>query len=254
MVSPEQGKQELGLLVGFLSAYILRASTSFLEKWLIHNCQACTFGRSGSAVLAVERGMAWSEASDRLGGAQSEIVSLAACRLIFWHWLQPLCFAAIFYSWSKELSFLQLCLGCAVLARELLYFGCSLLALGLCPAYLLVDVMATWCSGARGETIAFVLMPEKFLGWYMLGQHPDSRAKKVYNIYFALVLLLDCCGLLALYAGYASWSPWPPLPIAACYGVNAVSALCLPIWATVLIIVQMNTRPPEELEQTLSPM
>ncbi|CAJ1339988.1 unnamed protein product [Effrenium voratum] len=118
---------------------------------------------------------------------------------------------------------------------QVLYFGCTLLALVHCPAFLLWDIAATWRSGARGEAFASVMMPEKFLGWYMQGSSPTQSAIRRFNMYCSLVLLLDICGLFALWAGLAGWTATPPVPLLICYSVTALSLLAVPLWAAVIL-------------------
>eukprot|EP00913_Durusdinium_trenchii_P009673 g9090.t1 len=72
--------------------------------------------------------------------------------------MQPITYALLLYSWSDDAYFgktwnLQAVLAAAVLLREVLYFICTLFALVQCPAFLLIDLAATWRSGARGEAV-----------------------------------------------------------------------------------------------------
>ncbi|CAE7237392.1 Slc4a1, partial [Symbiodinium necroappetens] len=110
-----------------------------------------------AAVLASERGLSWREAKARLDATDDfQLNVLAALRLVFWHWMQPAAYVLLLYGWSDDPYFrsrsdFQVVMAIAVLVREVLYFGCTVLALVRCPAFLLVDVIATWRSGARGE-------------------------------------------------------------------------------------------------------
>ncbi|CAE7946888.1 Slc4a10 [Symbiodinium sp. KB8] len=158
-LSPAKTRQEISMLVGFLASYVLRGATSFVEGFLRRACHACVCGRgvAEAAVLASERGLSWREAKARLDATDDfQLNVLAALRLVFWHWMQPAAYVLLLYGWSDDPYFrsrsdFQVVMAIAVLVREVLYFGCTVLALVRCPAFLLVDVIATWRSGARGE-------------------------------------------------------------------------------------------------------
>ncbi|CAE7213838.1 SLC4A10, partial [Symbiodinium pilosum] len=169
---------------------------------------------------------------------------LAAFRLVFWHWMQPSAYALLLYAWSDDPYFrssgssFQIVMALAVLIREVMYFLCTSLALVQCPAFLLVDVPATWRSGARGEAFASVMMPEKFLGWYLQGAVPSQATSRRFNSYCGTVLVLDGCSFLALWAGLAGWTARPPLPIMVCYTITALSLLAIPSWAFAIIVAR----------------
>eukprot|EP00913_Durusdinium_trenchii_P002862 g2650.t1 len=61
------------------------------------------------------------------------------------------------------------------------------------------------------------MMPEKFLGWYMQGSVPSPLAVRRFNSYCAVVLLLDGCSVLALWAGLSGWTSRPPVPLLVFY-------------------------------------
>lgn len=238
-LSPIQGRQDLGMLAGFFASYLLRGATSSFEKFCRTHCYVCICGRDSdaSAVLAGERGLSWRVARTRLSGVHDgPLIAVAALRLVLWHLMQPVCFFLILYSWSDKItSQLQQLLAVAVLLREILYLTCTLVALITSPAFLLIDIAGTWRTGAFGEVIVYVLMPEKFLGWYISGAEPAFRRR--FNAYFTLVLMLDVCGLLALYLGAAGVAELP-VPLAACYCVTTVSLLALPCWAFGLLLLR----------------
>lgn len=231
------------MLVGFLASYVLRGATSFVEGFLRRACHACVCGRgvAEAAVLASERGLSWREAKARLDATDDfQLNVLAALRLVFWHWMQPAAYVLLLYGWSDDPYFrsrsdFQVVMAIAVLVREVLYFGCTVLALVRCPAFLLVDVIATWRSGARGEAFASVMMPEKFLGWYLQGAVPSQAASRRFNSYCCAVLLLDGCSFLALWACFAGWTARPPVPIMVCYGITTLSLVAIPSWAFAII-------------------
>ncbi|CAK9034129.1 unnamed protein product [Durusdinium trenchii] len=245
-MTPEKAQQEVNLLVGFLASYAFRALTSSAEAWLRRTCHLCICGRLAreGAVLASERGLTWREAKVRLDSSDDlQILALATLRLLAWHWMQPITYALLLYSWSDDAYFgktwnLQAVLAAAVLLREVLYFICTLFALVQCPAFLLIDLAATWRSGARGEAFACVMMPEKFLGWYMQGSVPSPLAVRRFNSYCAVVLLLDGCSVLALWAGLSGWTSRPPVPLLVCYSVTTLSFIAIPCWATSILLAR----------------
>lgn len=244
-LTPQQSRQDLSLVAGFLVSYMMRGMMCSVEACLRKNCRLCICGRGpgAGAVLTKDRGISWSEACAKLDTAEASasLVAQAAVRLLLWHWLQPVMYGVILYSWSDKLteqtdqSDLQLVLAVAVALREFMYFLCSCCALWHCPAYLLVDVAASWPL-APGEVIVSVLMPEKFVAWFMLGSPPSASGIRRFNLYALCILLLDGCSLLALYAGFSHWAPLPPLPLVVCYCITTVSLLSMPCWALVLLI------------------
>eukprot|EP00434_Breviolum_minutum_P020131 symbB.v1.2.017751.t1/scaffold1390.1/size121990/8 len=216
------------------------------EAWCRRACHICVCGRGSGegAILASERGLTWREAKARLdAGDEVQLIALAALRLLTWHWLQPVAYALLLYSWSDDAYFgqswnLQAVLAAAVLLREGMYFSCSLLALMRCPSFLLIDIAATWRSGARGEAFACVMMPEKFLGWYLQGARPSPNSIRRFNSYCGVILLLDGCSFLALWAGISGWTTRPPVPLIVCYSVTAASFLTIPLWATSILLAR----------------
>lgn len=224
-------QEDICLLSAFLSAFVLRGGMGSVEKWLNSTFLICRWDRGpgASPILASERGITWREARARLDARyNTPLIALCAARLVLWHWLQPVSFVLIYFSWRDELhSEIQQLLALAVLLRETLYFLCSLVALLLSPAFLLADIGASWRSGARAEVIAYVLMPEKYLGWYLA---ESEVARHRFNIYCAIVILLDLCGLMALWSSFSGRSELPA-PLAGCYVVTTVSLLVPACWA-----------------------
>ncbi|CAK9034128.1 unnamed protein product [Durusdinium trenchii] len=181
-MTPEKAQQEVNLLVGFLASYAFRALTSSAEAWLRRTCHLCICGRLAreGAVLASERGLTWREAKVRLDSSDDlQILALATLRLLAWHWMQPITYALLLYSWSDDAYFgktwnLQAVLAAAVLLREVLYFICTLFALVQCPAFLLIDLAATWRSGARGEAVPGLCLCHDAGEIFRLEGHKDS--------------------------------------------------------------------------------
>lgn len=239
--SPSQVREDLSLFVGFVGSFVLRTVTAPAERWLRKSCGVCICGRGphSGAVLATERGLTWREVQTRLDatGSNAQLMALAALRLLGWHLLQPVSFALIFFSWSDKINGLQIGLGAAVLTRELLYLLCALVATATRPAFLMVDPLATWFSGAQTEVIMYTLMPEKFLGWYLAGT--DETRKRRFNSYCTAIILFDVCGLLALYFSFSGKSPLPA-PLIACYLVSAVSFFTLPCLAVLVLLAEMT--------------
>merc|ERR1712216_582449 len=114
------------------------------------------------------------------------------------------------------------------------------------PAFLLTDIAATWRSGARGEVIAYILMPEKYLGWYL---SDCQGSQKGLRVYCAIIVLLDLCSFTALCSSI-SGSTDLPTPLALCYLVTSASLLILPFAFFFVVILQRASCMPSAGSQT----
>lgn len=251
-IKPLPSTGDIVSLIVFLASFVLRGTLSYIEKRFPGGSQCSLHelgqGPRASAILANERGVTWREARARLD-ARSNLPLFALCfiRLVLWHWLQPISFCFIYNTWTYDLgSTFQQSLAIAGLLREALYFGCTLAALYSRPAFLLTDIGATWHGGARGEVIAYVLMPEKYLGWYLSDCQGSQRG---FRVYCAIIVLLDLCSFIALCSSIFG-STDLPTPLALCYLVTSVSFLTLPFAFIFVVVLQRASCMPSSGSQT----
>jgi hypothetical protein len=175
-------------------------------------------------------------------------LSLAAARLLLWHWLQPGLYFVVLGCYWVELDAAQRGFGAAVAVREALYIAATLLGLCANPAFLLVDVGAsvrdTGRSGAKGGwpfLALYALAPEKYVLMAALGhgglvldgmevddlefgyicRHGGCAAISIAGV----VGLLDLAAVGGLAAGLAAHNLPPALAVG--YGATALGLGCL---------------------------
>eukprot|EP00746_Dinoflagellata_sp_MGD_P138555 gnl/MRDRNA2_/MRDRNA2_72186_c0_seq2.p1 gnl/MRDRNA2_/MRDRNA2_72186_c0~~gnl/MRDRNA2_/MRDRNA2_72186_c0_seq2.p1 ORF type:complete len:280 (+),score=21.80 gnl/MRDRNA2_/MRDRNA2_72186_c0_seq2:85-924(+) len=145
---------------------------------------------------------------------------VALVRLLFWHWMQPLAYAVVFYAYSDVLSGLQLLLGLAVLGREALYVLFTLLAMLLCPAYLLFSPV----RAQKRDAFMYFAMPEKFVVIVILNKLScRCSLDKLACPVTSLIGLIDLCAVAALAVGLVLHNL--PLPLGIGYGITGTSGI-----------------------------
>ncbi len=89
-----------------------------------------------------ERPSTWNAARNKLSVRQA--VWASGTKLLLWHWTQPLSYFAVFGAYFFSLSPNQKLFGTVVAVREGVYMVCTLLALYINPAYLLMELDSVW--------------------------------------------------------------------------------------------------------------
>jgi hypothetical protein len=171
--------------------------------------------------------MSWLEVRIALGWSQQMAVSVAMLRLFFWHWLQPIMYFWTLYTFSSQISELQLDLALCVAARELLYIAITLWALNVSPTFLLFNVAIGWKSKsiplAERITILilFVVCPEKFVLFYA-----DSKSSNINDMKYIPILITIICDLLGMAAlVVGSVRNELPVPLAVGYCVTLMGTI-----------------------------
>jgi hypothetical protein len=173
----------------------------------------------------------WAGALEANGQSPAGGTLTAAGRLLFWHWLQPALYWAVFACFYDQIDGAQRGFGWAVAVREALYLLTTLAALYANPAFLLVDVGAS-VRDTKGEVVTrgyaflamYVLAPEKFVAF---AAYDTGGLDWVFVMRLALLggPLLDLCGVGALIAGLAAGSL--PGALAVGYAATTLGGLCL---------------------------
>lgn len=176
--------------------------------------------------------MSWEYIRLCMGWTPQMAITVGAMRLLLWHWLQPVMYFWVLYTFSSDISKLQLGFGLAVAARESIYCIAVLLSLFKCPFFLLVNMSAGWRKqGANLSTrivclLSFVCCPEKGVLVLLLTKGPQQQHSDWFWLYLFFVLLiplLDLCGMAALIIGLVRNEM--PYPLAIGYGVTAVAGV-----------------------------
>eukprot|EP01047_Picozoa_sp_COSAG01_P011795 COSAG01_NODE_520_length_16006_cov_6.454077_3_plen_488_part_00 len=186
--------------------------------------------------MLIKEGSSWAGAVEANGQSPAGATLTAAGRLLFWHWLQPALYWAVFACFYDQIrpgvDGAQKGFGWAVAVREALYLLNTLVALYANPAFLLVDVGAsvrdTAGHGLAGRSgygflAMYVLAPEKFVA---LAAYSKGGLDWECVTFLALLggVLLDLCGVGALIAGLAAGSL--PGALAVGYAATALAFLC----------------------------
>ncbi len=85
----------------------------------------------------------WEEAKLALGLTMRQASGVSAAKLLLWHWSQPFAYLLVFeryFGCSHFMDYTQQVLGSIVAARELMYIISTVVAVFVCPVYLLLDV------------------------------------------------------------------------------------------------------------------
>ena len=138
--------------------------------------------------------------------------------------MQPIAYVLALGVYWGSLSTLQHTLGVIVAVREAIYFLGTVAGLYLKPAYLLVDMGATWASD-RGDDglvgfLVYVLSPEKYVLTAILG---DA------GVYLSFALIpFDLAGEAAFVSAVLPGQGLPA-PLIVGYVVTALASVTLPL-------------------------
>jgi hypothetical protein len=90
----------------------------------------------------------WKDARQTLDLTPRQAITVAVCKLLLWHWSQPVAYIWVFYLYFCQLEPTQQLLGSVVASREIVYVASTLFAAKMCPVYLLLDVFTVWHEAA----------------------------------------------------------------------------------------------------------
>jgi hypothetical protein len=134
---------------------------------------------------------------------------------VLFHWLQPTVYLLGLAAFWSDLDPWQRAFASVVAAREVAYFGLTVVVCCAHPEFLLIDVPAGWARATyrgdatyrngeqeRANTIVYVAAPEKIA---LIVIH--ERAKRIFGLSFRA----DLAGLGALLAALHSGVTHPPL-------------------------------------------
>jgi hypothetical protein len=183
-------------------------------------CAPQTGGGDGGFTMgdAQQSTSSWARAVAANGQSARGAWVAAAARLLLWHWLPPALYLLALRSYRDRLAGYQLFFASMLAAGQAAYLLATLAALVMNPAFLLVDLHATWRRGRFFRVALYALFPDIFvvsgLDWFA--------------VLFGLVggfCLTWFAGLLAL--AVAMRSPAGVVPaLAVGYGVAAARILC----------------------------
>jgi hypothetical protein len=172
------------------------------------------------------RNFTWSAAAKARGLNKCAAYFISTVVLVCWHWLQPLLYWLCLYLYWDLLDGTQQWLGCVVAGREGVYWLLTVIGCFHNPAYLLIDVMATWKDVDRGQVLIYIFSPEKYV--YLTANNQvarcwgsgddsddDDSETSTYKFFggVLLLILLDMFGVAALVAAIASGNMYPPMMI-----------------------------------------
>ena len=87
----------------------------------------------------------WEEARNALGLTVHQARWVSRCKLLLWHWSQPVAYVSIFLVYFCELEKMQQIFGTLVAVRELLYWVLTMISYGTgCPAFVLLELGSIW--------------------------------------------------------------------------------------------------------------
>ena len=180
-------------------------------------------GDSGVTWCQIEmRKIKWSEAAEARGLNKCAAYFVSTVVLVCWHWLQPLLYWLCLYLYWDLLDWGQQRLGCLVAGREGIYWLLTVIGCFTNPAYLLIDIKATWREKHDKQyVLLYIFAPEK----YVFTATGVITNYKVENFLAFLLILLDFFGIAALVAAIVSGNMYPAMMIG--YIVTTLGGLFL---------------------------
>lgn len=196
-------------------------------------------------------GESWEKARRALGWSHRAAVTVAAIRLLAWHWLQPAFYWATLYTYRDEIDSDQLILGLIVAGREAVYWVLTIVAAFRNPVYLIVDLRASLKNSLGGDrstasgewyhtrfallTVGgYVFAPEKVVMGAIFRTYGFDNLKLLLT---SINCALDLCGIAALVVGAVKGTLPPALAVG--YSLTSLGALCLIGWTIHMQFVHM---------------
>ena len=167
--------------------------------------------------------ISWKDACAGRGMTKWGGILSGGLTLFFWHLSQPTFYFIVFYVYYFQLDPTQRWLGTVVAAREGLYALMVLGNLFVCPAFLLVDMRATWRDNYQHYygiiyTIGYVFAPEKFILLCL-----ETPTIKLVLLIGTVLVVLDLFGIAALVAAVKSGNVFPAMIVG--YAVTTVGGI-----------------------------
>ena len=189
--------------------------------------------------LSSHSDISWKDACAGRGMTRWGGILSGGLTLFFWHLSQPTFYFIVFYIYYFQLDPTQRWLGTVVAAREGLYAVLVLGNLFVCPAFLLVDMRATWRTKTGIlHTLGYVFAPEKFILMCLVNTDINfSRAPLMWLFGFVLVVL-DLFGIAALVAAVKSGNVFPAMIVG--YAVTTVGGILAVIAFVLLHLFDVN--------------
>eukprot|EP01046_Picozoa_sp_COSAG06_P029357 COSAG06_NODE_2714_length_6403_cov_23.366593_4_plen_542_part_00 len=185
----------------------------------------------------VRRGSSWAAACDGNDYSYLGAFVRGLFKLLFWHTLQVGLYLYVFLDAIPKLELAQRVLGCCVLAREMLYLLAIVACVAVNPAFLLVDVGASFrdqgVNGGSSFLYCYVLAPEKYMAFALLGEGGLDRRRLSFIVVANVVPLLDLCGVGALGAGIGAGGMPPELAVG--YIATVLGLLYVPFSSVCLL-------------------
>lgn len=163
------------LFVGAVAPYACRAVGNVLLTLFLKCCCGLTRDQFKTAMIGKGRlkqlsiiyirsgRVSWNRARKISNLSQRSAIFVSAVRLIFWHWLQPLSYAFVFYAYWDLLDRVEIVLGLAVAFREFVYFVLTIICLYVNPAFLMVSLRATYQLYSWWYVVQYVVSPVKYV-------------------------------------------------------------------------------------------
>lgn len=173
--------------------------------------------------------ISWTEARIAMGYTPKVAIAVSILRVFFWHWLQPLIYGLVLFSFYPQLNLTQFILGLCVAFREAMYFLLVLVGAFACPAFLLTNPHA-FVPSERNRWVhymfflfGYVCCPEKLVFacvWKRFIGPFAGFGSKVVGI---TIPLLDICGIVGLILGIVHHNL--PIALEISYGVTTLAAI-----------------------------
>jgi len=138
------------------------------------------------------RKITWKEATAARGLSKNAAYFVSFIVLVFWHWMQPIFYWICLYAYWNLLDLGERYFGSIVAFREFMYLMFTVWAIVVNPAYLLIDVNATWNEN-KSRVFLYIFAPEKYVFRSMFQQ-----LGWLYYILLLTVISLDVGAVFAL--------------------------------------------------------
>lgn len=146
----------------------------------------------------------WAQAVSTRALTCRQAVASAAAKLVFWHLSQPLAYLWLLFSYRcfvAQLGPTQMYLASIVAAREILYLVSILIALKVCPVFLLLDLRTVWEEATvrqRATRFAlYILTPHNYTSLSCANRLPEWRRFFLCNAGLQVLADIASCWALA---------------------------------------------------------
>eukprot|EP01084_Bolivina_argentea_P317306 550137_1 len=222
-VTHEAARTAMWLVIAAAFPFMLRSLGDMLVRCIIESVlqQICGMSKTEMSKIIVGKGdtvvtikkvwdnrYSWSEATEHLGINKCAGFLISVIRLIFWHWMQPLLYWFVLFAYWDLLDNVQQILASIVAGREFIYFCLTCICVCVNPAFLLVDLIASFKEYYMGALI-YLFAPEKYI-YLSITKNKEGCCLATL---FVILCLADLVGMVAFIWAFVVNNVYAPMMV-----------------------------------------